>query len=149
MRGNKPEMVADMPETVADIPEMSADLNERPKVEGRGGMGSTFRRKPALGVMLCLFAGGLSACQDAPSEQDQAVSYPSLHTVPSAPRPSTSVEERRQIVQDLIKERNDSLRQTGVVRHRSGLDYSLPETRTGTRRRSFQKRRIKTVIPSG
>ena len=47
--------------------------------------------------------------------------YPSLSSVPEEARPSLPIEARREIVRDLIAEREESQQQTAVVRKRSGL----------------------------
>jgi hypothetical protein len=56
-----------------------------------------------------------------------AAGYPELSSVPSEPRPSLPVEQRREIVRGLIKERDESRRQTSLVRGRSGLSTSAFE----------------------
>ena len=86
------------------------------------------RCKLCLSSALLFVVGSLVACQSPTSDQALAPGYPSLQSVPSAPRPSASVDERRQIVEGLIRERNESLRQTSIVRRRSGLSISTPET---------------------
>ncbi|MEM7041619.1 MAG: hypothetical protein AAF543_02295 [Pseudomonadota bacterium] len=59
--------------------------------------------------------GALSACQAGDG------AYPSLHAVPDQPRPSLTVEERRQIVRGLIDQRDQNREETAIVRERSGL----------------------------
>ena len=73
--------------------------------------------------------GGLSACQiGGSSEDDQSLAsggYPSLRSVPTEPRPSSPIAERRQIVRELIEERDRSRQLTNVVRRRSGLGAAV------------------------
>ncbi|MGI9501204.1 MAG: hypothetical protein ACR2P3_14305 [Geminicoccaceae bacterium] len=82
-----------------------------------------------------MLIGGLSACQTgSPSSADgnpDLSRYPSLHSVPSTSRPSSPIEERRQIVRDLIEERDRSRQRTAVIRHRSGLRVEPPPASTG------------------
>lgn len=59
-------------------------------------------------------------------------SYPSLRTVPAEPRPNLPIEERRKIVRDLIEERDQSRRQTVIVRGRSGLSTQELPLSAGT-----------------
>lgn len=47
--------------------------------------------------------------------------YPSLSSVPEEARPSLPIETRREIVRDLIAERDASQQQTVTIRNRSGL----------------------------
>ncbi len=91
-------------------------------MDERGGR-RHFRTGLALTVPL---AGALTACAAGSPEAGAERGFPSLRTVPAEPRPSASVEERRRIVQELIEERDDSLRHAGAVRGRSGLG-GLPE----------------------
>lgn len=69
----------------------------------------------AFGALLGL---ALAACQT--SDQPSG-GYPSLGSVPDTARASLSVEERRQIVRELIDERDRSRQHTAIVRGRSGL----------------------------
>ncbi|MEZ5931744.1 MAG: hypothetical protein R3F54_07325 [Alphaproteobacteria bacterium] len=76
-------------------------------------------RPSAVGLLAVLLqVGALAGCQqgDAP-----ATDYPTLDTVPAAPRPNLPLEARRDIVRDLITERDRSLQHSAVVRQRSGL----------------------------
>ncbi len=74
--------------------------------------------------------GGLGACQNgrilADDGSPDARGYPSLRSVPFEARPSSSIEERRQIVRTLLDERDQSRRQTAIVRKRSGLSTDPP-----------------------
>ena len=95
------------------------------------------RRRRRLGTALVglTLIGGLSACQTggATFDDDGRASggYPSLGSVPAEPRPSAPIEERRQIVRELIEERDRSRQLTNVVRRRSGLAAaSLPASST-------------------
>ena len=104
------------------IVDSGADWEERGKKRGPRPLGS-------LGISLALaMAMGLAACQTGEASRDDsaqaAAGYPSLSSVPDASRPSTPIEERRRIVRDLIDERDQSRRQTAVVRTRSGLSVS-------------------------
>jgi hypothetical protein len=60
----------------------------------------------------------LTGCASGDGDQG---GYPSLSSVPNQSRPSLPLEERRDIVRGLIKERDESRRHTSVVRGRSGL----------------------------
>ena len=86
-------------------------------------------------VIGLLLIGGLGACQSGSTSSDQggadASGYPSLHSVPVESRPSSSIEDRRQIVRTLLDERDQSRRQTAIVRGRSGLSVDLPPATTG------------------
>ena len=87
---------------------------DRRSVAGRGVGAALF---------FCLL-GVLSACQ--PGDPTSA-GYPKLNSVPEVPRPSTPLKERRQIVQDLIEERDQSRGRTAAIRDRSGLSVdNLP-----------------------
>ncbi|MEL6962146.1 MAG: hypothetical protein AAFO01_05275 [Pseudomonadota bacterium] len=84
----------------------------------------------AIAVLVLLSALLLAGCSPG---RDDIGSYPQLSTVPSQPRPSLPIEERRKIVRDLIEERDASRRQTAVVRSRSGLSTSdYGSSRDGT-----------------
>jgi len=75
-----------------------------------------------------LLVVGLAACQTG---DDGAQSYPSLHTVPDESRPSLPVEERRQIVRELVEERDRSRQNTTIVRQRSGLGDNMTDVLPG------------------
>ncbi|MEM8950564.1 MAG: hypothetical protein AAGC99_14645, partial [Pseudomonadota bacterium] len=86
------------------------------------------------GLIGLALIGGLGACQKADLfSKDDAVSdgYPSLRSVPAEARPSSTIEERRAIVRTLIEERDQSRRQTAVVRGRSGLSVDPDPTLAG------------------
>jgi len=91
-------------------------------------------RLTALGMMVI---PALTACGSADPDSG---SYPSLHTVPNESRPSLPIKERRQIVRDLIDERDASREQTAIVRRRSGLNEEPPPS-TG------ENLRAEDVIP--
>ncbi|MGI9506527.1 MAG: hypothetical protein ACR2RE_26090, partial [Geminicoccaceae bacterium] len=79
------------------------------------------RRQPLIPAAFVLMAIPiLAGCQN---------NYPSLSSVPDEARPSLPIEARREIVRDLIAERDASQRQTTVVRKRSGLstEFLPPE----------------------
>ena len=84
------------------------------------------RRSPTafacFGLLIVLLLAGCAA------GEGEERGYPELSSVPSEPRPSLPVEERREIVRGLIKERDESRRQTSIVRGRSGLSISAFET---------------------
>ncbi|MGI9487346.1 MAG: hypothetical protein ACR2RF_16010 [Geminicoccaceae bacterium] len=81
-------------------------------------------------VIGLLLISGLGACQSGSTSSDQGGAdtsgYPSLHSVPVESRPSSSIEDRRQIVRTLLDERDQSRRQTAIVRGRSGLSVDPP-----------------------
>lgn len=80
-----------------------------------------FWRRVLSGLFGMLLLGVLSGC-GAASDEEPVLDYPSLQTVPETPRPASSIEERRRIVQELIQGRQDSLRDASIVRSRSGFD---------------------------
>ena len=92
--------------------------------------GREHRRQLGTSVVGLALIGGLSACQmgSATLDDDGRASggYPSLGSVPAEPRPSTPIEERRQIVRELIEEHDRSRQLTSVVRRRSGLAAASP-----------------------
>ena len=94
------------------------------------------RRAAGSALIGLLLTGGLGACQSGGIFQDDERSgideYPSLHSVPAEPRPSSSIEKRRQIVRTLLEERDQSRQRTAVVRGRSGLSVDLPPVPAGT-----------------
>lgn len=65
----------------------------------------------------------LSACQVFTSSSD----YPDLRSVSSPGDPTSPLEERREIVRDLINDRDLARHRQSVVRHRSGLS-DIPPT---------------------
>ena len=81
------------------------------------------RRQPLTPAAFVLMAIPiLAGCQS---------NYPSLSSVPEEARPSLPIEARREIVRDLIAERDASRQQTTVVRKRSGLSTKFPSPEDG------------------
>ncbi|MGI9491890.1 MAG: hypothetical protein ACR2QF_05745, partial [Geminicoccaceae bacterium] len=88
--------------------------------------------RPGRIIALSAFALILSACQ----AQEHAPDYPDLRTVSSPSNTSNPLEERRQIVRDLIEDRDLARHRKAVIRHRSGLSDVPPPaapTHTDTR----------------
>ena len=86
------------------------------------------------GLLSLALICGLAACQEAgvfSNESTASDGYPSLRSVPTEARPSSSIEERRKIVRTLLEERDQSRRQTAIVRGRSGLSVDPTSTLTG------------------
>lgn len=90
-----------------------------------------------FGLLIGLLLAGCAA------GENDGNSYPELSSVPSESRPSLPVETRRKIVRGLIKERDESRRQTAVVRGRSGLSTSAFDTLEDTGSKA------ETIIPDG
>ena len=102
------------------IVDIGSDRGKRRRSRRRSPNGA--HRFTVVGLALL---AGLTACQmgspPADGESQGAGGYPSLSSVPTEPRTSTPIEERRQIVRELIDERDRSRRQTALIRRRSGL----------------------------
>lgn len=107
---------------VNDVPASGEKSESRGVCALRRVLGSTF-------VSFALL-GGLGGCQiGSPFTDDgspDAGGYPSLRSVPAEARSSSSIGERRQIVRTLLEERDQSRRQTTIVRRRSGLSVDVP-----------------------
>ena len=75
----------------------------------------------------------LASCQDGAEEAGPngavPAGYPSLHTVPSRPELSYTVEQRRAIVDGLIADRENARYSNQVVRYRTGLSGLPPPDR--------------------
>lgn len=100
------------PERHAGFESLERDVGARMRAK-RAGRGAL-----AFGLLL---VGTLSACQPV---DEVFGDYPALNTVPEAARPSTPTKERRQIVRDLIEDRDESRIRTAVIRDRSGVAAS-------------------------
>jgi len=84
-------------------------------------------------VILTTLAPVLLACQS----QGNSSAYPDLRTVSSPTNKSFPLEERRQIVRDLMDYRDVARHRKAVVRHRSGLsDVPPPEAPVSTKTRA-------------
>ena len=89
--------------------------------------------RPGRVVALSTAALILSACQS----QETSPTYPDLRTVSSPSNTSYPLEERRQIVRDLIEDRDLAQHRKAVIRHRSGLsDIPPPAAPTPTEARA-------------
>ncbi len=73
-------------------------------------------------VILMALVSFMSACQS----QEGSPTYPNLSTVSSPSDTSNPLEERRQIVRDLIEDRDVARHRKAVIRHRSGLSDVPP-----------------------
>ncbi len=86
----------------------------------------------------------LASCQDGAEEAGPngavPAGYPSLHTVPSRPELSYTVEQRRAIVDGLIADRENARYSNQVVRYRTGLSGLPPPDRPLGGRRAADPR---------
>ncbi|MGI9435785.1 MAG: hypothetical protein ACR2Q4_13335 [Geminicoccaceae bacterium] len=87
-------------------------------------------------VLLLIVVLLLAACQSSDpgggvanqAERDLTTfrGYPGLGTVPPRPSPGYPTEERRQIVRDLVDDRDKARHDNAIIRHRSGLRQDPP-----------------------
>jgi outer membrane protein OmpA-like peptidoglycan-associated protein len=120
-------LLADLPGSAnANVQSMgrSGRHRESPAPLLRCGMARQCRRLVACGLML-----GLVACGELGAEPDAATMAappPELADVPPRPRLTYSVEQRRQIAEALIADRDNARYDRAAVRYELGLDLLPP-----------------------